>query len=80
MITKSRSIVNGVVSIVGKGYVFNDRLVDGRRSIKVWGWENSEYQFCKELLEKAGCTVKMVNVRINGTYNPRVYLRMHVTE
>ena len=39
--TKTRTVINELLT---KGqFVFNDRLRDGRRSLKVWGWDNDTY-------------------------------------
>ena len=34
--------------------IFNDKLVDGTRSYKVWGWKDSDYQSARTLLMAAG--------------------------
>ena len=40
--------------------VFNDPLDNGGRSIKVWGWDKSQYDAAQALLESYGYTVKQV--------------------
>jgi hypothetical protein len=37
--------------------VFNDKMKNGGRSIKVWQWNRSDYEFAANLLRKAGCRV-----------------------
>ena len=57
--------------------IFNDRLKDGRRSLKVWGWSLSDFEYAKQLLEQKGCNVVLTGpvTRLNcSTY------RLHVTE
>ena len=48
------------------GFIFNDRLRDGRRSLKVWGWSERQYLLAKEKLEALGCTVEVVHVALRG--------------
>lgn len=76
-ITKTRTIVNAFIAMTNRGrHVFNDKLIDGRRSVKVWGWEHPDYERVRDMLIDAGCTVKLVYLcRPN-----RVTVRMHVTE
>ena len=46
-ITKTTQVARKIMN-KGKGtYLFNDRLVDGRRSLKVWGWTDSDYRKAK---------------------------------
>lgn len=60
MITKTRQVVNAI----GKtGAVFNDKLADGRRSLKVWGWTHADYVLAANKLREMGCTVKIVAVQ-----------------
>ena len=62
------------VRIVGNaGHVFNDKLKHGVRSLKVWGWSYDEYIKCKQILELAGCSVKVVTT-------PNLAMRLHVVE
>ena len=60
MMTKTTLVTKCVMAITGKGRVFfNDKLVDGTRSLKVWGWSDSEYYQAKEMLTKMGCKAKV---------------------
>ena len=83
MMTKTGMVARQLIKQSGRGYfVFNDRLVDGRRSLKVWGWNRSDYKEAKRLLELAGCRVDLVGTE---TYSPRsnqrfLQTRLHVTE
>ena len=59
-ITKTRLVVNAV-NMIKDGWtdssgVFIDRLKDGRRSLKVWGWTSDEYIRAVHLLKQMGCT------------------------
>ena len=57
MITKTRQAVN---LVGGKGrYAFNDRLLDGRRSFKVYGWRYADYKKAADILILAGCKVQI---------------------
>jgi hypothetical protein len=81
MTTKTRTIANAVKLVAGKGTnVFNDRLQDGTRSLKVWNWTDTEYKMAQDMLEQAGCTVRVV--RVNGLpWTSRgLQTRLHVTE
>lgn len=62
--------------------IFNDKLADGRRSLKVWGWDRFNYEICKECLEKAGHTVELVEFDTPLTYWRKAgsQIRLHVTE
>lgn len=53
------SIIAAAVSSAHKksGLIFNDKLRDGRRSLKVWGWNSQQYAEAREMLERAGCYV-----------------------
>ena len=80
--TKTGKIASAIIA-TGRGtMMFNDKLADGRRSLKVWGWSDSDYHKAKQLLEQEGCAVEMVTTRKVDlgyrTYQPRI--RLHVTE
>lgn len=62
------------------GFIFNDRLRDGRRSLKVWGWSEQQYLLAKEKLEALGCTVEVVHVALRGKPPGGFRFRLHVTE
>ena len=62
------------------GFIFNDRLRDGRRSLKVWGWSEQQYLRAKERLEALDCTVEVVRVALRGKPPGVFRFRLHVTE
>ena len=79
MATKSRAIANAVVAINQRGnFVFNDKLVDGTRSLKVWGWKLDDYTLAQKLLEDAGCRV--TRVKTPGIFGRSGSYRLHVVE
>jgi hypothetical protein len=86
---KPSTIVKALMLETGRGsHMFNDRLRDGTRSIKVWNWSADEYNTAKERLTRAGYTVKFVTtkgvttkgVTTTGPYWSRPQTRMHVKE
>lgn len=79
MVTKTRQVVN---EIGNAGVVFNDKLADGRRSLKVWGWTRSEYVLAANKLREMGCKVEVVNFkrRVPGRAMSKVTIRLHVEE
>jgi hypothetical protein len=83
MKTKTGTIARAVISMTNRGsLMFNDRLKDGTRSLKVWGWTQEDYETARELLIRAGCQVQVVEFE---AYSPRrggnyVQRRLHVTE
>lgn len=44
--------------------VYNDKLADGTRSVKVSGWLKGDYKLAKSTLEAAGYKVKLVEFDI----------------
>jgi hypothetical protein len=78
MITKTFKAASAIRTLTGNGSViFNDRLVDGKRSLKVWGWTYAEYLQTAQILERQGCKVEFVQVPV-GTRGKR--WRLHVVE
>lgn len=79
-VTKTMTIVR---KLAGKdATVFNDKLANGDRSIKVWGWDNTNYTNAKTVLELAGLravltTCVSYDVRRGGNYTQ---MRLRVTE
>lgn len=79
-VTKTMQIVR---KLAGKdATVFNDKMVNGDRSIKVWGWKNTDYTNAKTALEAAG--LRAVLTTYNG-YSYRIaanytQTRLRVTE
>ncbi len=44
--------------------VYNDKLADGSRSVKVSGWLRGDYKLAKSTLEAEGYEVKLVEFNI----------------
>jgi hypothetical protein len=86
MATKTNTIARAVIALTGRGHaVFNDRLADGRRSLKVWGWTEQDYHEAHALLTRAGCRATVVQFlsngyNINGQYRKILRTRLHVAE
>ena len=78
MITKTYRVAAAVKALTGNGSViFNDRLSDGRRSLKVWQWGYHDYLMASALLNNHGCTATIVKVTLK---NGKFRFRMHVVE
>lgn len=79
MITKTRQAAN-TVGI--RGLVFNDRLKDGRRSLKVTHWSHGQYYECAEILRRQGCKVVIKDMAAFNNYYSRCFsgYRLIVTE
>lgn len=78
MLTKTMEVAKEVQKRTGKGEtIWNDRLVDGRRSLKVWGWGKEEYALAEELLKQRGCKVFS---HIFQSPRRRSMRRLHVDE
>lgn len=78
--TKTMRIVR---ALAGKdATVFNDKLVDGTRSIKVWGWRPADYLKAKEALEQVGLKVRLVRLHKYSARAAAEYrtTRLHVEE
>lgn len=60
--------------------IFNDRLIDGTRSYKVWGWGESDYEHAVLALKDAGFDAELItyngySARSNRYYfQPRIYV------
>ena len=84
MVTKTTQVARSVMLESGKGsFLFNDKLVDGRRSLKVWGWTSAEYLAAKSKLEAQGCKVNMVKAPVYHDHRGARTVqntRLHVTE
>ena len=79
-ITKTTRIAR---ELAGTGaIIFNDKLADGRRSLKVWRWGLPQYEQCQELLKKEGFTSEIVAHTYAATrFRPaRTQYRLHVDE
>ena len=62
--------------------VFNDKLADGTRSLKVWHWLKEDYEAAKAMLELWGCKVALVEKEKYSARGGRYYTmrRLHVQE
>lgn len=63
--------------------VFNDRLKDGRRSLKVKQWSDEQNGYAQALLVAMGCTVEVTATPVHKTPWAGCYggiTRLHVTE
>ena len=80
--TKISNIVRGVTSEVGRGAkYFNDKLESGDRSIKVWGFTESDYDMLEARFQNAGYGVKRVTtpgIAFAGRLYARPQTRLHV--
>lgn len=78
-VTKTRQAAN---QIGHNGYLFNDRMLDGRRSLKVRGWKRGQYEACAELLRAQGCIAEVVVRKTTCSWTGRkvTVTRLHVTE
>jgi hypothetical protein len=77
MITQTFKVASAIRTISGRGStIFNDKLVDGRRSLKVWGWMYAEYAQAADILRQQGHEVSMVQVPAGRGKR----LRLHVAE
>ena len=60
---------------VPRHYVYNDPLVDGRRSVKVWGWTHKDYIAALGVLRAAGLSGRIVrNTNVYGTSPYRIWV------
>lgn len=88
MTTKTREVARLVSNATGRGHsIFNDKMVDGTRSLKVWGWRKEDYEQAARMLDLLGCKVKMVVTPYykdrhtwGGGNNVGGKTRLHVTE
>ena len=83
-ITKTTQVARAIIEERKKGgMLFNDKLKDGRRSLKVWGWSSSEYLEAKRRLEAMGCEVFVMQTPVfydcrGGTRTSNT--RLHIAE
>lgn len=81
MKTKTGTIARAVMTMTDRGFLmFNDRLVDGRRSLKVWGWTPADYEAARNLLTQAGCSVTQVEFDSYSRGMRQRQIRLHVQE
>lgn len=55
----------------GRNTVYNDRLKDGKRSVKVVGWKRKDYECSLELLRMAGLDGRIR--KVNNGYSQDVH-------
>lgn len=81
--TATTAAANAVIEVTGKGWLkFNDKLKDGKRSLKVLGWTQKEYEMAQYILDMAGHETELVefagnSYRFNVCYKQ---MRLHVKE
>ena len=69
-VTQTTKVATAVCKLTGRGWMkFNDKMKDGRRSLKVWGWTDEDYKNAERILTAMGCKVETVTV---NSYNFRV--------
>ena len=60
---------------VPRHYVYNDPLVNGRRSVKVVGWRYENYADARDMLRAAGLSGRIVrNTNVYGTSPYRIWV------
>ena len=64
-------VVRALAYAGGRTTVFNDRLRDGTRSIKVWGWQQEDYKSALRTLQNVGLRGRIV--RVNNGYSRNQY-------
>lgn len=78
-VTETRRLARRHMKTVNRGnHIFNDKLTDGRRSLKVWGWTLPEYESFQQVLKGAGLRSEIVE-RPRLRTQPVKY-RIHVWE
>jgi hypothetical protein len=82
--TLTRRVAKLVCKETGRGHmIFNDKLADGTRSLKVWGWDDLDYMQAFMLLEKFGFKPKLVKTPVKYDVRSgrmRRSTRIHVNE
>ncbi len=67
-----------VRELAGNKIMFNDRLINGGRSIKVWGWQMADYHQAMDALARSGVGCKLVRTpQIKGIWDRGGNLRIH---
>jgi hypothetical protein len=61
MVSKSTQIIRKLAG--DKATIFNDKLADGRRSYKVWGWDYLDYEKAWAYLVQGGIKSEVVYAR-----------------
>ena len=80
-VTETTRTARSIIKQMGTGRtIFNDRLKDGRRSLKVWGWNLPTYEICKQELERSGHEVELVSFPVLKYGTTKMQHRLHVLE
>jgi len=82
-VTATTEAANAVISATGMGWMkFNDKLKDGRRSLKVFGWTRKEYMVAQHILKCAGHDAELVDFTAYSWRGNKNYTqtRLHVKE
>ena len=84
-VTESTRLARKHMKATNRGaHIFNDRLVDGRRSVKIWGWELLQYESFQRMLKGAGLNSEIIEMERWGnpyTQNNRIKkYRIHIDE
>jgi hypothetical protein len=81
MITKTTQVAREIISKGNQRFtmIFNDKLTDGTRSLKVVGWSAKEYGQATRKLRAMGCKVKVLKTRSTSERYASSQ-RLHVTE
>ncbi len=82
-VTQTMKVATAVCELTGRGWMkFNDKLKDGRRSLKVFGWDYNDYKSAEMVLKVMGCEVEFVAFRGYNTRGGSNYTqyRLHVKE
>lgn len=81
--TPARVIINKLLASQPEQnwlWVFNDKLSDGRRSIKVSDWGTKDYRKAAAMLSKAGMVVEIIPNQMDDLSYYESPCRLHVTE
>lgn len=82
-VTETRRLARRHIKHTGRGStIFNDRLADGRRSLKVWGWSLANYESFQRVLKDAGLNSEIVSMPKRGYWAKPgdLQYRIHVDE
>lgn len=81
MTTLTTKVARKIQNETGLGRnLFNDRLQDGSRSLKVWGWSDKQYKNAAQKLRNLGCEVKIVCFKSRSYGSKHTQTRLHVVE
>lgn len=82
-VTATTHAANAVKAVTGNGWMkFNDKLKDGRRSLKVLGWTIEDYKMAQAILNMAGHEAEIVEFELwsNRGWQWYTQTRLHVKE